>query len=120
MGIFFKPAQLAGDETLIWKKLANRTQGARAVGGRLFLTDRRLMFQPNRIDAVLRGRAWSTPLTLIERVGYEDPDGSLFSGGLFSGGLRTRLRIDLVGGGTELFVVNGVDSAVQIIQKGVE
>lgn len=114
MGIFVRSPQLSGAERVLWKKAANRTQGGRSVGGRLYLTDTRLIFQPNRFDAVTNGRPWSAPLAGIERVSTEAPDGSPFSGGL-----RTRLRLDLSDGDTEFFVINGIDTAVQKIQDGI-
>lgn len=81
------------------------------MGGRLYFTNTRLIFQPHRLDAATGGHLWSAPLTLIDHVTEEAPDGKLFSGGL-----RTRLRLDLSDGVSELFVVNGVDDAVRQIQ----
>jgi len=76
------------------------------------MTGNRLIFQPNRFDAATKGQPWSAPLAAVEGVSTEAPDGKLFSGGL-----RTRLRLDLTGGDSERFVVNGADAAVQVIQE---
>jgi hypothetical protein len=114
MGIFVRSPQLSGAESVLWKKAANRTQGGRSVGGRLYLTDTRLIFQPNRFDAVTKGHPWSVPLAGIESVSTEAPDGSPFSGGL-----RTRLRLDLSDGDSAFFVINGIETAVQKIQEGI-
>lgn len=112
MGAFIKSPALSGNERVVWKKTANHTQSGRAVGGRLYLTDTRLIFQPNRIDAATKGQPWSASLAAIEGVSTEAPDGNLFSGGL-----RTRLQLSMSGGDSELFVVNGADAAVQVIQE---
>jgi hypothetical protein len=51
-----RPAALHPDETIEHFLLANREQnGRRAVGGRLCITTRRLVFTPNRVDAALAG-----------------------------------------------------------------
>ena len=49
MGAWVRHSELEGGEVVKWTKAANRQQSElRAVGGKLFLTDRRLLFQPNR------------------------------------------------------------------------
>lgn len=106
MGLWIGAPRLNGSESVVWRKLANRTQGRRAVGGCLFLTEARLLFVPNHIDAVAGGKRWETPLELVRAVGRQDPDG-----GLFSGGMRTRLRVDTVAG-TELFAVGQLDEVI--------
>lgn len=114
MGIWFKHPHLSGAEQATWKSAANRAQRGRSVGGRLYLTNERLIFEPNRLDAATKGRPWSTLLDAIQCVATESPDGNVVSGGL-----RTRLRLDLVDGTTELFVVNDLESVVQTIDDGV-
>ncbi|MBC7301256.1 MAG: hypothetical protein H5T78_09890 [Nocardia sp.] len=114
MGIWIGEPKLTAPETVTWKYLANRTQNSRAVGGRLYLTGERLLFEPTHIDALTGGRSWQTPLTSITAVGTQAP-----TGGMFSGGLRTRLRIDLRDGGTELFVVNKMDVPLAVLQRAI-
>ena len=115
MGIWVRDPALEQVETVLWKRAANRTQSdRRAVGGRLFLTTSRLLFEPNRLDAVTGGENWSAPLASIRSVGIEPRDGNRLSGGL-----RARLRLDLADGDTELFVVNHVDDVVNVIKKAV-
>lgn len=111
MGIWVGKPELAESETVRWQCPANRTQSARrAVGGRLHLTGARLVFEPNRMDAVTGGARWSAPLASVRAVGVQRPDGSAFSGGL-----RSRLRIDLDGGAVKLFVVSHLDDVVQTL-----
>jgi hypothetical protein len=103
------------DEVVRWKQAANRTQNSgRAVGGRLFLTDERILFEPHRLDARTGGKPWGAALTAIVRVGTESADGNPFSGGL-----RTRLRLDLSDGNAEFFVVNHMDSLREVIETGI-
>ena len=115
MGIWLKSPGLLDHETVRWKKFANRTQGNRAVGGCLYLTERRLIFEPNRFDAVTKGRSWSAWLKSIESVGTEAPNGYGFSGGL-----RTRLRLDLDDGHSECFVVNGVQDVITELDRAIQ
>lgn len=106
------PALQAG-EPVIWQKLANRQQGtSRAVGGRLCLTKFALYFQPSRFDALFHGLTWKADLRQISKVGIEPRDGNPFSGGI-----RERLRIDLVDGSTEVFVVNGLNEVLDRLQR---
>ena len=66
MGIWIARPALSETEAVVWQQLANRTQSAnRAVGGRLYLTDTRLVFEPNRVDAATGGSRWSVPLGSI-------------------------------------------------------
>src|SRR5258708_1196187 len=114
MGIIFKSPEMQDHEWVLWRKFANRTQGNRAVGGRLHLTDRQLIYEPNRFDAVTKGRPWSATLASIQAVSTEGRNGSLFSGGM-----RTRLRIELETGSTEYFVVNRAQDVVKVIKGAV-
>jgi hypothetical protein len=61
-------------EHLIWEARANRFQTRiRAIGGRIYLTDRRLVFVPNRFERHVAGRAWSAQLTGLERAFVKGP-----------------------------------------------
>jgi hypothetical protein len=111
---WFRDPVLERDEEILWKHGANRTQsGWRAVGGRLILTSRRLLFEPYSLDAALGGMSWSASLASIHGVGTQPRDRTPFSGGL-----RTRLRID-VESGIELFVVSRLDQVVKLLSEAV-
>jgi hypothetical protein len=115
MGSWVRDPALDQAETILWKRPANRTQSSwRAVGGRLFLTNSRLIFQPHQFDAVTGGGSWSAPLASVRSVGIEPRNWNPFSGGL-----RTRLRIELGDGDCELFVVNRVRDVVETIRSEV-
>ena len=96
--------------------LANHTQHSqRATGGRLYLTDRRLVFEPNAVDRALAGRALAVPLTDVADVGRTPVDLRHF----FGGGIRRRLAVRLTGGSQLLFVVNGANAKIATIQDAV-
>ena len=57
------PPELRPDEEVLWSAKASRFQSKfRSVGGKLFLTDRRLVFARHEIDANLGGEEWDAPL----------------------------------------------------------
>lgn len=100
---FGPPPELAAGEAFQLNVPANRTQGKRAVGGGLHVTNFRVMFTPNVVDASLGGKAWSCPLHEIAMVRVEPGRFALTE--LFSGGLRSRLCIEERSGEVNLFVV---------------
>jgi hypothetical protein len=105
--------EMTAGETLVDSFLANRMQGARAVGGRFYLTSQRLAFLPNRVDAATGGDAWETPLAGVSLADIA-PRGSIRADGYAA--LRRRLRIT-TGEGTDLFVVNHVSQVVARIDQ---
>jgi hypothetical protein len=112
---WLKGVEAEPEEQVVWSKLANRTQSAnRAVGGKLFLTDRRLVFCPHWIDAMFAGRTWDVPLSAITRASVA-PKG----GGGLGGGMRDRLRIELAEGGEQLFVINALAEVVERVNQAV-
>jgi len=101
MGILQVRPKLAPGEEVRWKAFANRVlESSTTAGGRLFVTDRRVFFQPNRVDAFLGREVWECPLeavTGIETVGRD--------AALLAGGPRKRLGLQTADG-EEVFVVN--------------
>lgn len=54
-------------ERVVWHALANRgADNTRQVGGRLYLTDRRLVFEPALLERVTQERPWEAPLAGLE------------------------------------------------------
>jgi hypothetical protein len=95
-------------ELVEFSVLANRTQSSnRAVGGKLFVTNKRVLFSPHLIDYLLKGELFALNLADIVRI---DRQGA--GGDTFGGGLRARLLIE-TRSGPELFVVNKLDSVIQ-------
>lgn len=105
--------QLDAGETLLERWRANRAQSSRrAVGGHLYLTDQRLLFEPHGFDAGLAGRGAAVPLRDITDVTRVPRD----LGHLFGGGLRSRLAVATTRE-THLFVVNDLDGKIRRIQE---
>lgn len=102
---------LPGEE-IRFSKAANRTQSSgRAVGGKLFVTNYRILFLPHLADSATGGQKLLLPLAQVRHIG-EQPAG----GDRLGGGLRDRLMI-VHGGGTELFVVNQLPTVVDTIRQ---
>ncbi len=111
-------------ETIRHSETGNRTQNRRrAVGGRLWVTDRRLVFRPHDFDDGLAGKGRDVPLDDVETVDTEpsslDPVRFVQRplDALFGGGLRTRLRVETVDGETDLFVVSDPEAAAEEIRS---
>lgn len=85
----------------------------RAVGGKLHVTDQRLVFLPQGFDKSLAGKDWSAALSSIREVGEAPMNPRHF----FGGGLRKRLRVSLADGGEELFVVGKLGEVVEELRQ---
>src|SRR5438067_4703298 len=93
---WLKSVEAEPQEQVVWSQGANRIQSSgRAVGGKLFLTDRRLVFCPHWVDGATGGKTWEVSRASIATVGRAA-----------KGVKRDRLRIEVAGGDEELFVVN--------------
>ncbi|MDP0491420.1 MAG: hypothetical protein Q7Q71_10255, partial [Verrucomicrobiota bacterium JB023] len=102
---------------------ANHTQGKRAVGGKLFITNCRIAFAPNRLDAKMGGDSWQRGLSDLCSVGTDKPRVRMTE--IFSGALRTRLVIHLKEGESQYFVVgkpevvaSEISDAIQQAEQG--
>lgn len=112
MGSWVEEPSTADGEEIVWRCAANRQQGPRrVVGGRIFLTNRRVIFMANRVDHATGGRDWSRPLTDVVTVSVESRHYGipLVTPNV---GLRQRLRMECRDGTVELFVVNHVEDVV--------
>jgi hypothetical protein len=119
MGWWVPNPELASDEKVVWQRAANREQsGYRQVGGRLLRTDRRLLFQPNRLDAMLRGKIWNCDFADITDVGEQQRQLAAPVLGRTARN-RRRLKVTLRNGSSELFVVNNVSGAIDELQRAV-
>lgn len=86
-----EPALESGEE-IRWEARANRfQQKIRSVGGRLYLTDRRLIFAPNKFETRIGGKAWTARLLDLEQA--------------FSDGSIRTVRVVAKGGEGQRFVV---------------
>jgi len=102
---------LAAGEMLVESLRANRTQGGRAVGGHLYLTSHRLIFEPHGFDAATGGQAVAVPLAVITAA-----DVSPRGWSPFDGSLRRRLRV-MTDRGPEYFVVRKAAEVAARIER---
>ena len=113
MGLWFRSPVLQKSERLLWSVAANHDQADRAIGGKLFVTSRRLVFTANRIEARMRGIDWEAPLETFRDCGVADRDLKK----TLAGGMRRRLRLVLADGSEELFVVKDAEEAAKEIRR---
>jgi hypothetical protein len=90
LGLRVREPALEPGEEIRWEARANRfQQKIRSVGGRLYLTDRRLIFAPTNFETRIGGKAWTSRLLDLEqafsdrsirsvRVVTKDGDGQRF------------------------------------------
>jgi hypothetical protein len=108
MGLWVRLPTLEPGEIVQQAWPANHSRGTRAVGGKLFLTDLRLIFAPNAVDRLTGQGDWSCSLKDVTAVGIADRTIET----PFSGSIRKRLRIATSGGEEEFFVVNHAEDKV--------
>ena len=97
--------ELRDSESLIFRCRSNRSVGRRALGGHLYLTNQRLVFEPHLIDRLLSREGFlDVPLARVAAADVA-PRGAR----LFDGSRRPRLRVQQAGELEELFVVNRAD-----------
>lgn len=116
MGRWVREPNLFPGERVVWRRNANREQTSlRQVGGRLFLTNHRLLFVANRFDDATGGDPWSCTTTDIAAVAVEPSRPALpFFG--WTAQRRRRLRVEPRAGDAELFVVNRVEDAASTLR----
>lgn len=102
-----------GEQT-VWSGLANRTQNAfRTVGGKLYLTSDKLSFVAHPFDTNFWGQNWSAEISEIKSVGLQP----IHLKELLGGGLRKRLRIEMVDGHVEFFVIHQLDKVLALLSQ---
>jgi hypothetical protein len=101
MSFLVSSPSLSDGETVRWSLSANRAERWwYASGGKLFVTDRRILFQPNRLDSLFGKQTWECPLSRVKKIEGVDRSGTE----ALAGGSRRRLAIGTPEG-VELFVV---------------
>jgi hypothetical protein len=114
----FPLPKLQAGETIRETWMVNRTQGFRAVGGRLYLTDRRLAFVPHVVDSFFHADPRSLDLDKITAVTTEP--GEVAFAHLFDGGLRDRLRIESTGSEPDFYVINNLEKVMETLSAAVD
>jgi hypothetical protein len=68
-GLRVREPALEPGEKIHWEARANRfQQKIRSVGGRLYLTDRRLIFAPTNFETRIGGKPWTARLLDLEQA----------------------------------------------------
>jgi hypothetical protein len=108
LGFRVAPPTLMGSEQICWAGRANRSQNrVRYVGGRLYLTNQRLMFRCSKLESRLGGDEWE--VALAELMGVEATKGRLAT-------MTIRPR----SGKVERFRVSDVDRATETIASAID
>jgi hypothetical protein len=105
LGLRVVPPELLSGEAVKWSARANMIQQrVRAVGGRLYLTDRRLVFGRNKAESHLGGKEWSVDL------------GQLASA---SSGGRRSIRVERNDGRVERFIIGSPHNSAEIVDRAI-
>src|SRR5215475_15999661 len=112
MGLWLAQPKLEAGETIRWQSSAGRSLNRWITsGGRLVVTNRRALHQPNRFDTATRKKPWECPLASV--TGVEIIDRNLT---VLAGGMRKRLGIQTLDG-VELFVINDLEKKVMELRE---
>jgi hypothetical protein len=105
------PPQLSPGESILWVAPVGLT-GRTSIAGHLFLTQSRLVFQPNRLAPKSAERR-DFPLNNIVKLERVERTGTLYDGGL-----HPRMRIVLAGGEPPVLLnVPNLDKAVAFLSR---
>jgi hypothetical protein len=106
-GVKVIPPEMRPDEQVIWSARANHVQNKlRTVGGKLYMTEARLVFGRHKLDAAMGGQEWECPLDQI--LSTE------------SKGITGSVHVHLRDGSTEKFIVRPAGKAAAAIQEAAE
>lgn len=105
LGLRVVPPEMLSGEAVEWSARANMIQRrVRAVGGRLYLTERRLVFGRNRAESHLGGKEWSADL------------GELASA---SCGGRRSIRVERKDGRVERFIIGSPQDSAETVDRAI-
>lgn len=112
LGLQIREPPFEEGEEVRWEARANRFQNRiRSIGGRIYLTDRRLVFAPHKFDEKLRGKTWSARLADLDRAFVQGP--------------MKFVRVVASDGGEERFVISPraesaarIDAAIKAARSG--
>ncbi|HEY0280835.1 MAG TPA: hypothetical protein VGC32_21430 [Solirubrobacterales bacterium] len=108
LGLRVPEPELEKGESIRWEDRANLFRGRLwAVGGGLFLSNRRLIFVPNKIESkVFFGKTWSVDLADLDRA-------------FVGGGMLKTVRVVGRDGVTSRFVIGGREKAAARIDAAI-
>ena len=111
----FKTPELLESEEIILAYPANMTQKDwRAVGGKLFITNQRIIFTTNVIDDKIEDKSFAKAREDVDYIFIKERKLSFTE--LFSGGLVNRLGLKLKDNSEIFFVVNELDKTINSIK----
>ncbi|WP_165875199.1 GRAM domain-containing protein [Natrarchaeobius chitinivorans] len=99
-----------GEETIATYHVNYLRPDRRPLGGKLYLTDQRLLFSPHLIDSLLGGETVAIDVRDID-------DAARASGGENGGPPTDSLRLELASGESESFVVDELEDAIGQIRS---
>lgn len=73
VGWLFVDAPLEPGEQLLFRRVCTLRRGRRSIGGEVSVTDRRLMFVPNRLEQLVGTGSTLVPRTSVEHVTVVPP-----------------------------------------------
>jgi hypothetical protein len=111
MGFYFVEPDLLPGETVRYTYAANRANSWRSIGGRLSVTDKRMVFRPHRVDALFHAQPWSCRLQDVASVNVAAKQLNAKEMGV-----RNRLQITLQDGHQEKFLVRDLDQVIVDLQ----
>ena len=102
---------------------ANHTQGKRAVGGKIFVTNYRIAFAPNRAEVGMGGKTMEFPVANITEVATDKPHYRITE--IFSGAWRKRLAVasrepDSQNERADFFVVSRPDKVAEEVRAAIQ
>jgi len=103
--------KLMTGEIVHWSCFANHTQSRRrAVGGKLYITNYRMLFNPHLIDFILFGKKWNLLLKEVESIIKATRRKNLLNGSI-----GERLKIKQKNQNEDYFVVRDIDRVINKI-----
>jgi hypothetical protein len=110
MGFWFPRPATAPDEDVLYEAVANTFVGRRSVGGKVTVTEKRLLFTPNRLDGATGARRIDITRSEIGRVWLEEPGGTAVrERGL---GAAVRRQVGVEHNGAQVFFTLGNPDAL--------
>lgn len=94
-------------------------ESGRPLGGKLYVTNERVLFCPHLLDAFFSGDHHMIPLAEVQSVERYDPtaDAERAEGSLPGGGTQERLRIIGLADEESFFIVSKLDKAAAAIEE---
>lgn len=116
-GWLFVDAPLEPGEELIFRRVCTLRRGRRTIGGEVNVTDRRLMFLPNRLEQLVGVRTLMFPMMAVEHVVVVPPPPGAERFAALPGVPKARAEIDL---GDQLMVLQleDAETLAQVLQLG--